>query len=1288
MQVIRKWIAIPGICLVLLTLVLSAAPARLSVSNREAVIEGATPGMRVTLFDGETPIGSATVDRAGRARFGELHLTPGDHVLRVTDWGTGWGLGDPVHTSVDAPRAKGSTPTTVTLSSSANPSPFGQPLTLRAVVTPSSATGMVTFYDGTTVLGIGTLTAGSASLTTIMPEFGTRPFHAYYGGSPVYGSSTSPSLSQTVRVEAQNGFQTAAQFTKLNDSPSIAIGDFNGDGRPDLAMVNTDNAAVSIMLADPNPPPTPGRIAGIAFQAPVDYFTGNVPLSIAAGDFNGDGILDLAAANFADKNVSILLGNGDGTFGNATAYAIGFAPVKLTVADFDGDGDIDLAVIGQDVSAVSILLGNGDGTFQLSGTSPAGPTPGCMKAADFNGDGIADLAVSNGKTTVSVLLGKGDGSFLSPVSYHADNSCLAVADVNGDGNVDLVLSTRASDHIEVLFGGGDGTFQLPVQVYVGLPVGTVMVGDFNGDGTADLAITGSTDTNVVAVFLGTRGGTFVPAANYGISSAAEASAVGDLNGDGRSDLVMTIGGGYAILLGIPTYANSSVSLANTPNPSTLGRPVTLTARVTPQSATGSVTFYDDTAVLGTQPLSAGVASFTTTLLPSGARKLKAHYSGDVVFAGSDSLSAAETIVALPEDGLQAPLTQSIGLNLHALAAGDFNGDGIPDLAIIETSLNQLFILLGQGDGSFRSAGRFGAGPGLSSVAVGDFNGDGKPDLAVTAMQQTGPGTGTQEFGVNVLLGNGDGTFQTSMGFDTGNRPFSVVVADFNGDGKPDLAVANEADNTVSILLGNGDGTFRSLLYQSGVPSVTLKNGTVVDPTSLTVGDFNGDGIPDLLVVGRYVLVSLGNGDGTFRPGFIPNTGPVYSVAVGDFNGDGKLDFVVSGFDAATNTQRLFTVYLGNGDGTFAGKDGLVPGGDLRQMRVGDFNGDDVPDLAFIDNSTKQIGTFLGNGQDGTFRTGATYPTLATSMAVADFNRDGRYDFAVFDEPGNILSILLGNPAPPTQVTLQTTPPHLAISVDGGIPVMTPVTLSLAQGLHTLAAPSPQAGLVGQRYVFGNWSDGGSASHQIAVPAAPITYTATFGTQFLLTTSVAPAGAGTISVTSKSPPLDGYYNPGTGVTVTASPAAGYSFSGFSGALTGTVNPQFLSMTAPATVSASFTANPPVQNPTIFGAVANKTTQGSTTTLTLVLSNTGAGPAQLASLTSLTAGVLTGTGSVSVVAPVLPYSAGALPPGGAASVTVQLTITGAVSRVRLLFGGTMQNSLGEPLMFSGAAQVPIP
>jgi hypothetical protein len=1200
--------------------------------------------------------------------------------------------------SVDAPRAKGLTPTTLAISSSANPSFFGQPLTLRAVVTPSSATGTVTFYDGTTVLGITTLTAGIASLTTTTPAFGTRPFKAYYAGNPVYVPSRPPSLSQTISVPAQNGFQQAVNFSS-NQANAIAVGDFNGDGFPDLAVVNNSPVStIVIWLALPSAPATSGRSQSISFQTPVEYPTGTRSDFVAVGDFNGDGKLDLAVANAGSNNVSVLLGNGDGTFQNKVDYPAGTNPVGLTLADFDGDGNVDLAVANLS-NSVSLLLGKGDGTFSASETFPSGGAPSSAQSiasADFNGDGNADLAICNTFGRITILLGNGAGAFQPPVVYDVVNGfSLTVADVNGDGKMDLVVPTGLS--VSVLLGRGDGTFQAAVPYNAGGAF-FVAVGDFNGDGIADLAVTNAPPDetrpdptlNTVTILLGTPHGSFTPQGTYALAGQPLVMAVGDFNRDGRSDLaVVDIGSGFSVLLGIPTYLSSAVSLSNnSPNPSTLSGPVTLTARVTPPSATGSVTFYDGTTVLGTAPINFGVASFTTTLLSSGARTLKAHYSGDPVYAGSDSPSVAQTVIALPEDGLQAPLTQSIGRRLHALAAGDFNGDGTPDLAIVDTTLNEVIVLLGQGDGTFRSAGQFAAGSGLTSVAVGDFNGDGKADLAVTAFQQTVPGTGLQQFGVNVLLGNGDGTFQQSIGSGTGNEPLSVVVADFNGDGKPDLAVANVADNTVSVLLGNGDGTFRSLLYQSGVPPLSVKEGVVAVPTSLAVGDFNGDGIPDLIVAGRYVLVSLGNGDGTFRPGYIPNTGPVYSLAVGDFNGDGKLDFVVSEFDAATNTQPLVTVYLGNGDGTFAGKDGLVPGGDLRQMMVSDFNGDGVPDLAFIDNHTHKIGTFLGNRQGGTFQTGTTYPIVASSMAVADFNRDGRYDFAVVDDPDNTLSIFLGNPPAPTAVTLQTSPPGLAISVDGGIPMMTPVTLTLTQGPHTIAAPSPQAGPVGERYVFGRWSDGGSASHQITVLATPLTYTAVFGEQYLLTTSVQPAGAGILSVSPSSPALDGYYNLGTKVTVSASPGPAYSFTGFAGALTGTVNPQTLSMTAPATVSASFTAIPPVQNPTIFGAVANKTTQGSTTTLTLVLSNTGAGPAQLVALTSLTAGVLTGTGSVSVAAPVLPYSAGALQPGAAANVTVQLTITGTVSRVRLLFGGTMQNSLGAPLMFSGATQVTIP
>jgi hypothetical protein len=708
------------------------------------------------------------------------------------------------------------------------------------------------------------------------------------------------------------GFLAPLAFDAGGDPRSVAMGDFNGDGIPDLAVANY-GGTVSVLL---------GQGDG-TFQKAVNYAAGAGPFSVAVGDFNGDGIFDLAVANIYSNNLSVLLGKGDGTFLPAVNYPAGTQPDSVAVGDFNGDGIPDLAIANRGTypnytdGSVSILLGKGDGTFLTAQSYAAGISPWSVAVGDFNGDGIKDLAVANNAYygTVSVLLGKGDGTFLAAVNYSAgaSPSSVAVGDFNGDGKPDLAVANSGSNNVSVLRGQGDGTF-LPAQTFpAGASPRSLAVGDFNGDGIPDLAVANGSG---VSVLLGQGDGTFLPAQSYAAGSEPSAVAVGDFNGDGKQDLAVA-----------NAYSNNVSVL--------LGK-------------------------------------------------------ADGTFLAADNYSA--------------------GASPSSVAVGDFNGDGILDLAVADYAFNgTVSVLLGQGDGTFLPAQSYTAGTRPRSVAVGDFNGDGKLDLAVANYGISG-GNGT----VSVLLGKGDGTFYPAASFPAGQGPRSVAVGDFNGDGHLDLAVAgylyagylDYPDQTVRVLLGKGDGTF---LPAQSYPAEG-------NPVSVAVGDFNGDGKQDLAVAdfgdingsGRGVRVLLGQGDGTFLPAaFYPAVGRPVSVAVGDFNGDGKLDLAVANEGIGFITGGV-SVLLGKGDGTFLPAVNYPTGGS-NAVAVGDFNGDGKLDLAVLSSGTVRV--LLGNG-DGTFQTtNVSYAAGSepSSVAVGDFNGDGFPDLAVANQTyAGTVSILLND----------------------------------------------------------------------------------------------------------------------------------------------------------------------------------------------------------------------------------------------------------------------------------------
>ena len=345
---------------------------------------------------------------------------------------------------------------------------------------------------------------------------------------------------------------------------------------------------------------------------------------------------------------------------------------------------------------------------------------------------------------------------------------------------------------------------------------------------------------------------------------------------------------------------------------------------------------------------------------------------------------------------------------QAVTVGDFNGDGRQDLAVTnlvslpDTTTGSVAILLGNGNGAFQSAQQFEARRFPESVAVGDFNGDERLDLAVANFGSVGPEAAI----VSILLGNGDGTLQPAQDFGPIRRATSVAVGDFNGDGLFDLAVthggsAGPEDAIVSILLGYGDGTFQ--------PARDF--GTGSGPQVVVVGDFNGDGQLDLAVANTFantVSILLGHGDGTFQPrqDFGVGSNPA-AVAVGDFNGDGRLDLAVAN-GLFTPASTLVSILLGNGDGTFQPAQSFGAGSRASSVGGGDFNGDGRLDLAVGNIGSITVSVLLGNG-DGTFQPVQNFGASGvSSVVVGDFNGDGRLDLA-----SAFVSILMNDTPPPT-----------------------------------------------------------------------------------------------------------------------------------------------------------------------------------------------------------------------------------------------------------------------------------
>ena len=555
-------------------------------------------------------------------------------------------------------------------------------------------------------------------------------------------------------------------------------------------------------------------------------------------------------------------------------------------------------------------------------------------SADLNGDGKTDLIGLDG----TILLGNADGTLHSGTPWctssqpFCNQSSVIVGDFNNDGKPDLLILTTG--FFWILLGNGDVTFQPALSISsTGVNfAGQLAVADVNGDGKLDVLVaSGST----ILIFIGIGDGAFQPPlTGPTLAGVFTLAATGDFNGDGKLDLLaFSAPGNSAPQLGV-VLGNGNGTFQPTP---------IITTTTAPTSVTSATAVIHD--VNGDHNLDV-ILSFS---------------------AGSSTHPLSSTLTLLGNgDGTFIPGQLTSGTSV----VGDFNGDGIADMVAANGPFVQ--ISLGKGDGTFDLkdsyfTGLFGAAPFNPNIpiAVGDFNGDGKLDAV---------GAGV------LLLGNGDGTLRGNDASLLNSAP--VIVGDFNGDGKLDLAALT--NTSIHILLGDGAGKFPAEL--STAPVQPGPNIAVLD---LKVGDVNGDGRLDLLVVtadsttGHWTLsVLLGNGNATFAAPMIAEQGQfTYErLAIGDFNQDGKLDVAIVDSSGALN------VFLGIGDGTFHSSQSFFAATNVQSLVAVDFNNDGKLDLLFSSPNGENV--CVGNA-DGTFGAPTVfYGAVGPIWAVSDLNRDG------------------------------------------------------------------------------------------------------------------------------------------------------------------------------------------------------------------------------------------------------------------------------------------------------------
>ncbi|MBD1211072.1 MAG: VCBS repeat-containing protein, partial [Ignavibacteria bacterium] len=802
---------------------------------------------------------------------------------------------------------------------------------------------------------------------------------------------------------------TGSPFAVGTNPLSVAFGDVDGDGDLDVATANRGSNDVSVLLNNGSGIYTP------AVGSP--FAVGTSPRSVAFGDVDGDGDLDVATANFASNNASVLLNNGSGGYTAAVGspFAVGTNPFSVAFGDVDGDGDMDVATANANSNNVSILLNNGSGTYTAAVGSPfaVGSLPLSVAFGDVDGDGDLDVATANrGSNNVSVLLNNGSGGYTaavgSPFAAGTEPFSVAFGDLDGDGDLDMATANQISNNVSVLLNNGSGGYTNAVgsPFAVGTEPFSVAFGDLDGDGDLDVA-TANDASNNVSILLNNGSGGYTNAVGSPFSVLTEPSSVafGDVDGDGDLDVATAnfASNNFTVLLNAPPLAPMNV-LGNlppfTPRPTTTplmntmnygtptGSPMKVPMNTVPTGI--SVTFSQN----------ATAATFTD---PTARNVMKVHGTTSQGYRSGTGFSGAGATMTFTTTANFNPGEQVWVSVTNAQSTGG---------AFTRPFVMGFRAAAGAGSATFYPAHTLPKldNNSFSATDVGDLDGDGDLDIV---------STNTAGLAVHLQTGVNTGVFSLSTAFGwgagSGAQARNIKLADVNNDGNLDAVAVNAvAPCALVVWVGNGAGGF------GAAASYTFAGGS--NTGSLSLADVDADGDLDAIsgdFAANSLHVMLNNGSGAFTtaPGspFAAGATLMTNTAVGDVDNDGDIDVCM------VSATRLF-VMLNNGVGRFASATGspFAIGASNSMIALGDINGDGFLDAVFGDGATVHARLNNGSGTAWTASTGSPYAVgINARSLLADVDGNGRLDIVALGQAGS-------------------TPTHVLLNGGGLSPNFTPV----------------------------------------------------------------------------------------------------------------------------------------------------------------------------------------------------------------------------------------------------------